>query len=224
MERLGMRSRGLWAALTILLLAAIPAFAADTATTAPSEEQQYEAIAAARTRLELALRRIHKTMGDAQTQWMTQSALLDQTRMRIAQMIDKARESEMRKDENDRSQAYLDELRDRHDQIDDQWQKFVGDDRARMERDFHRSQEIIMGLNGVLPNLAGLEHTYKDLGMDLNTVRTVYEAFASKADEAADMGQKSLDDLAAARKVWTGALEDAKVLARERPKKDKGTP
>jgi chromosome segregation ATPase len=214
-----------WAAVIVVFCGACCAVAADNATTAPSDDQQqYDAVAAARTKLELAFHRIHKAMGDAQTQWQTQTALLEQTRTRIAQTIERARDTEAHKDETERSQAFLDELRDRADELGDQWQKFAADDRARMEGDFRRSVEIITGLNNAMQSLAAIEHTYKDLGMNLDAVRAMYETFAAKADEAYEMGHKALDDMTAARKVWTDILADVKNLAKEHQPKDKGVP
>jgi len=195
--------------------------AAETKPAAPSEDTQYVAVATARNHAETALRHNRLAFESGQVQWTAASLALDQIKLRIGFILDKAVAVEMRRDETDRDATFLDDLRDRRLALDDQWLRFMTNERARMEREFHRAVEITTALNAANLSLIALEHSYKELGMNLSTICTSFDELAAKADDAHDMGAKALTDLLAARKMWEDIQQTVSTVAATRARAGK---
>src|SRR4051812_5767105 len=120
--------------LAITGAAGVPAFAqpappapAATAPAAADEskiEEQYMAVAAARTRAELAIRRLRKFLSDSKAAIGDAGGATEDAKNKMASMVQKAMQNEQHRPEADRSQDVMADLMERGNRINQDWQKY----------------------------------------------------------------------------------------------------
>jgi hypothetical protein len=195
-----MLSTRVWivAFLTLLAAAQTPVWAQDLDA---KMEEQYNAIALARTKAELALRKARMAQDHNDAAWRVASSGADAAYQKLEKSLDRKIEEEQGKDDA-RDDEKLKLLNEKKDTVQAEWQKFADVDRPALETRYHSANDMTNALNDLLNNLSNLEHAWKDTGMDLGLIEKAYMSLAQRAEGCQQAAQKALGELQAVQASW----------------------
>lgn len=199
-----------WAASTVAILFVVAGFIGTArAADDKSMDEQYQALAASRTKAELAVRRLRTFFDDGEQNWRVASQATEAARGRIGDNLRKEIETEQRKPEESRDTQKVETLNDRAHQIELDWNKFGQTDRPAIETRYRSAQQLTQVVAQLYANLANVESMWKDAKLDLTSLQGAFDAITQRANSALEQGQKAYGDLQQAQKTWESMPEVA---------------
>lgn len=194
-------------ALVALLFAGV-SFAQDKPQEKNTEEQ-FHAVALARSKAEFALRRLRTYYEQTQGRFEQVRLAPDASLLRIGETITKATQDEQRKPEDARNMAVIEEFAQRRGLINQDWARYANTERPAIDNAFRLPLQQMATLWVVWGNLANNEGYWKDMRLDLPTLQAAYDAVAKRADEFRVSSEKALVDAENWKKIWEVAAESA---------------
>lgn len=170
-------------------------------------DEQFQALAAARTKAEVAVRKLRTFYEENENRWRAIQQAPDASIRNIYEAIRKATEDEQRKAEDLRNQAVIDELNQRRGLIEGDWNRFANTERPSLDLVYRQSQQNMDRIWQSWHNLANVESNWKDSRLDLAPLQSAYEAVAKRADAIRAAGDKAVADMETWKKAWETAAE-----------------
>jgi hypothetical protein len=183
-----------------------PVFAAD----APKPvDDQYMAIAASRTRADLAIRKVRTLAEENEGKWRMIAAATDAAHAQILESLRKATEDEQRRTEELRNPAVIDELNQRRTTIEQDWQRYAAVDRPAIDTSYRNAIGALGAVAQVFATLTNIEATWKDAKVDLSALQAGYDAVAKRAEDLKAQAEKATSDLISNQKQWESVAKAA---------------
>jgi hypothetical protein len=170
-------------------------------------DEQFQALAAARTKAEVAVRKLRTFYEENENRWRALQQAPDASIRNIYEAIRKAAEDEQRKAEDLRNQAVIDELNQRRGLIEGDWNRFANTDRPSLDLVYRQSQQNMERIWQSWHNLANIESNWKDSRLDLAPLQSAYDVVAKRADAIRAAGDKAVADMETWKKAWETAAE-----------------
>ena len=178
-------------------------------------DEQYQAVAAARTRSELAIRKARSYFEETDNRWRSAAHGMEQARAQTMEAIRRAVEDEQRKPEEMRSQPVIEDLSQRRVQIEQDWQRFAAVDRPTIDASWRGASQAVTNVSQVYQSMTQIEPGWKGSEVDIKTLESVYDAITRRADAVREQAAKALGDLQAAQKMWENVAGAATQPARK---------
>ncbi len=180
-----------------------------------TDEARYIAVATARAKTELAVRKLQPLLDDNSSGWRIGTSAMELAVNRCNDLLNTTRDAEGRKPEDDRNAALMEDCAARETTISRDWQAFA-QVLAKLESQ-HRSNVTAMShLIAAMENVSAMDAHWKEGGLDLESLEKTYDAIAKHAAELLAAEQKVISLLQQHQKTWEGGLEE---LQRLYPKK-----
>jgi hypothetical protein len=178
-------------------------------------DEQYQSVAAARTRAELAIRKARSYFEETDNRWRSAAHGTEQARAQTMEGIRRAIEDEQRKPEEMRSQPVIEDLNQRRAQIEQDWQRYAAVDRPTIDASWRLASQAGNNVAQVYQQMTSIEPGWKGSEVDIKTLESIYDAITKRADAIRDQAAKALGDLQASQKMWENVAAAATQPARK---------
>jgi hypothetical protein len=156
----------------------------------------------ARTKADLAVRKL-KIFFDAQEEnWRAAEAGLDAAHTAAIGLLQRATDEESRKPDDIRDPNVIDALNNKRAAIEQQWVHFMTAERPDIESAYRSASGSSASLSQVFNALAALDTQWKDAHLELPILQADFDAVANRADQLRQAAQKALGDIRQAQGDW----------------------
>jgi hypothetical protein len=210
-----MRRSAMWLAVGVASVVPFVAMAA------PAEEagmsDPYVKLAVARAKAEAAIRDAMPLANEQQSGWMATWQATDAGREKSASALQRAMQQEETKPQESRNEKAVQELRQKWEAQENAWRAFL-QKRAAFRAQYDQGVQGIMRVNELLAQIASMEKSWKDAGLDVAGLENLYAALEKRVSEARSQIRKAMDEQTGGLREWEGgAKAEASAPASEAP-------
>jgi hypothetical protein len=179
-----------------------------------AQSDPYVKVAVARAKVEVAIRDAGPVCDGPRSGWGATWSATDATWEKLARTLERAMEKEERRPEEVRDQPFIEDCRGKREAKEEDWRQFQSK-RTDLNTRFEQSCRAFDNLSEMLGVTAEIDRRWKEAGIDLAPLESVYAAMEKRVFEVREQARKALDDETAALKDWEAALAAAeKAVAR----------
>ncbi len=168
---------------------------------------QIMAMARARARAEITLRKMRPVMNRGENGWNESSRKLNNAVARIRSVLNNARLEEQAKQEM-KDQEFINDCTQKRKTVDTEWTEF-GRTKTKLDGRLRTMETHYRGLQTAFGQIPSPANYFKNAGADLSAFARLYGVIAGRAEEVKDAVEQTVNALSENLDEWEGKLADA---------------